>query len=199
MYLSNWIENDLVLEGYFVKLVPLEPTHKNGLLSAASDGKLWELWFTSVPSADAIDNYINTALSNKQSGKEFPFTVIDKASGKIIGCTRFYNIEASNRRLEIGYTWYAKSYQRTGANSECKFLMLQYAFENLDCMAVQFMTDWFNKPSRHAIARLGAKQDGVLRHHRLNQDGSIRDTVVFSILAQEWAGVKKNLEMRLYK
>jgi len=124
---------------------------------------------------------------------------LDKNNGDIIGSTRYYNVQPEHRRLEIGYTWYAKKYQRTGVNTECKYLLLQYAFENLNCIAVQFLTNWYNLPSRAAIARLGAKQDGVLRNHRLNADGSYRDTVVFSITEQEWTSVKKSLNYGMEK
>ncbi|MEM6517529.1 MAG: GNAT family protein [Bacteroidota bacterium] len=196
--MQNWIEPTLELDGQFVKLIPLEAKHESELLIAASDGKLWELWFTSVPSTKTIKDYIETAISNRDKGKQIPFSVVDKSSGKIIGCTRFYNIYKQNRRVEIGYTWYAQSFQKTAINSECKLLLLQYAFEELNCIAVQFMTDWFNLPSRKAISRLGAKQDGILRQHRINNDGSFRDTVVFSITNPEWIGVKKSLEQRLY-
>ncbi len=190
--MKNWID-DLTLEGGRVKLVPLERAHKTALVKAATDGKLWELWYTSVPSADTVDQYVDRAISQRESGKEYPFVVIDKDSGAIVGSTRYYSIQPEHRRLEIGYTWYAQSHQRTGINAECKFLMLRYAFEVLDCIAVQFMTNWHNLRSRKAIERLGAKQDGVLRNHRLNADGSVRDTVVYSITSLEWAGVKKSL------
>jgi len=196
--MKNWIEN-LELEGEKVKLIPLEKSHTDELLKAASDGKLWELWFTSVPSEKNIDNYIDHALAQKEKGIEYPFIVVDRNSGKIIGSTRYYNLQVNHRRLEIGYTWYAKSYQRTGVNTQCKVLLLKYAFENLNCIAVQFMTNWHNLRSRTAIARLGAKQDGVLRNHRINADGSYRDTVVFSITEQEWTGVKKSLEYEMKK
>ena len=196
--MSNWIDK-IALEGEKVKLVPLENSHKEELLKAASDGKLWELWFTSVPSSKNIDNYIDHALRQKQKGIEFPFVVIDKKSGELIGSTRYYNIQPEHRRLEIGYTWYAKKNQRTGINTESKILLLEHAFENLHCIAVQFMTNWHNLHSRAAIERLGAKQDGVLRNHRLNTDGSYRDSVVFSITDQEWSGVKKSLEYEIKK
>lgn len=196
--MNNWIHKT-EFKGEKVKLVPLEQSHKGGLLKAASDGKLWELWFTSVPSATNIDTYIENALIQKQNGSEFPFVVLDKKSGEIIGSTRYYNLQPEHRRLEIGYTWYAKKYQRTGVNTECKALLLSYAFENLNCIAVQLVTDWHNLRSRAAISRLGAKQDGVLRNHRLNADGSYRDTVVFSITDQEWNGVKKSLEYEIKK
>ncbi|WP_215225531.1 GNAT family N-acetyltransferase [Echinicola shivajiensis] len=196
--MENWLKS-LSLEGDKVKLIPLEKTHKNGLVEAASDGKLWELWFTTVPSEYTIDQYISQAIAQKEAKTALPFVIIEQSSNKIIGSTRFCNAEAAHRRLEIGYTWYAKSHQRTGINAECKYLLLQYAFETLNCIAVQFKTDWFNVNSRNAIARLGAKQDGILRNDRLNADGTYRDTVVFSIIAQEWHGVKKSLEYRLKK
>ncbi|WP_373518075.1 GNAT family N-acetyltransferase [Pricia sp.] len=196
--MKTWLKK-IELEGEKVKLVPLGKAHKDGLLNAAADGKLWELWFTSVPSAATIDTYIEQALNQKQNGSEFPFVVLDKNSGDIIGSTRYYNVQPEHRRLEIGYTWYARKYQRTGANTECKYLLLKYAFEDLNCIAVQFLTNWHNLRSRAAITRLGAKQDGVLRNHRLNADGSCRDSVVFSITVQEWAGVKKSLEYEMVK
>lgn len=194
--MKNWISN-ISLEGEKVKLVPLELSHKAGLLKAASDGNLWELWFTSVPSEENIDDYISAALNQKEEGKSYPFVVIDKATNSVIGSTRYCNIFSEHKRLEIGYTWYAKSHQKTGVNTECKLLLLRHAFEVLDCIAVEFLTDWFNLPSRTAIAKLGAKQDGVLRNHRLNADGSYRDSVVFSIIRQEWLGVKKSLEYKM--
>ncbi len=196
--MKNWL-HDIVLEGSLVTLIPLEKSHKKELLQAASDGKLWELWFTSVPSEKTIDDYIEFALNEKDRGVAYPFVIFHKSSGEIIGSTRYYNIEPVHKRLEIGYTWYAKKHQRTGVNTESKYLLLQHAFENLECIAVQFMTNWHNLRSREAIARLGAKQDGVLRNHRLNEDGSYRDSVVFSITNQEWSGVKKSLVYEMNK
>lgn len=194
--MQNWIKN-LSLEGEHVRLIPLEKKHKEDLLKAASDGNLWELWFTSVPSEKTIEQYINRALDQKEKGLEYPFVVVEKSAGKIIGSTRYYNIQPEHRRLEIGYTWYAKTFQRTGVNTECKYLLLQYAFETLNCIAVQFMTDSHNECSRAAIARIGAKQDGVLRHHRLNTNGTYRDSVVFSITDNEWPSVKKSLNYKM--
>lgn len=194
--MPNWI-NEITLEGKQVKLVALTKAHKDELLIAASDGALWELWFTSVPSASTIDKYITTALSQKQKGEEYPFVVLNKADGKIIGCTRYYDVTPDHKRLDIGYTWYAQSYQRTGVNTECKLLLLTHAFESLNCIAVQFMTDWHNTRSRAAIARIGTKQDGILRHHRINSDGSYRDSVVFSITDKEWPAIKNSLENKL--
>jgi len=196
--MQNWIKN-IELKGRTVKLIPLNKLHKNGLLQAASDGKLWELWFTSVPSKENIDKYIIKALDEKENNRGFPFVVTDKKSGEIIGSTRFCNATPEHRRLEIGYTWYSKKSQRTGVNTECKYLLLQYAFEKLNCIAVEFRTNWFNLQSRSAISRLGAKQDGVLRNHQLNSDGSYRDTVVFSITEKEWKGVRKSLKYEMEK
>ena len=191
--MTKWVEN-ISLESNNILLAPLEIEHKGALLRAASDGKLWELWFTSVPSKSTIDSYLDNALKQKENGTEYPFVVINKKNNEIIGATRFCKIQPENKRLEIGYTWYAKKHQRTGVNTDCKYLLLSYAFEKLNCIAVQFMTNSFNLKSREAIERLGAKQDGILRNHRLNSDGTYRDTVVFSITDQEWPNVKKSLE-----
>ena len=172
---------------------PLTRKHKKALIEAASDGKLWDLWYTYVPSEANIQHYLETAMSQKKQGTAFPFVVVDNATNQVIGSTRFLNADPVNRRVEIGSTWYGKSYQRTGVNRECKYLLLKHAFEVLNCIAVEFRTDWFNLASRTAISKLGAKQDGILRNHRINEDGSFRDTVVFSITQSEWAGVKKSL------
>ncbi|MBJ6367223.1 GNAT family N-acetyltransferase [Snuella sedimenti] len=198
--MKDWFDN-IQLEGNKVLLEPLDMSHKNALLRAASDGKLWELWFTSVPSEETIDSYIENALIEKLNGKGYPFVVVEKSTGTIIGSTRYCNATPEHRRLEIGYTWYAKTYQRTGINTECKYLLLKHAFEKLRCIAVEFRTHWHNVRSRAAIARLGAKQDGVLRNHKLSADGSYRDTVVFSITDQEWKAVEIALkyEIRRYK
>lgn len=190
--MKKWL-TPTTLKGTNVSLVPLQLTHKEGLLKAASDGELWNLWFTSVPSIKNIDDYLNSAVN---SNTMLAFTVIDN-NGTILGSTRFCNAELEHLRLEIGYTWYAKSTQRTGINTECKLLLLTHAFEKLNCNAVEFRTHYFNTASRNAIARLGAKQDGILRNHRIDADGALRDTVVFSILKSEWAVVKKNLTFKL--
>lgn len=194
--MSNWITLT-TLEGKIVNLVPLEQSHKDGLCEVVSDGNLWELWYTSVPYKDAIDNYIEVALKEQANQKSLPFVVIENSSGKIVGATRYLNIEAEHRRLEIGFTFYAKSFQRTGVNTECKYLLLKHAFEKLNCIAVEFRTHWHNHPSRNAIERLGAKQDGVLRNHKIMGDGLIRDTVVYSILNTEWPSVKRSLEFKM--
>jgi RimJ/RimL family protein N-acetyltransferase len=194
--MNPWIDIS-ILEGDTIALLPLDASHQDALLTAAKDGILWELWYTSVPSSATINNYLDKALAEKENGQAYPFVVFHKKTKQIIGSTRYYNLQPEHRRLEIGYTWYAKSYQRTRVNTECKYLLLQYAFEIKHCIAVQFMTDWHNIASRNAIARLGAHQDGLLRNHRLNSDGSCRDSVVFSITENEWSGVKKNLTQKL--
>ena len=191
-----WL-NEVVLEGKEVQLIPLRKTHRDGLIKAASDGELWKLWFTSVPSEETIDMYLQTAIHEQEAGRALPFTILDKKTNTIIGSTRYCNVTPSQKRLEIGYTWYAKSYQRTAKNTETKLLLLTHAFEDLQSIAVEFRTHHKNEASRNAIARLGAKQDGILRQHQLLKDGSYRDTVVFSILNIEWKTVKQNLENRL--
>ena len=187
----------LVLEGDRVRLEPLAARHAQELADAAADGRLWELWYTGVPGPDGAEDYVRQALAMQADGIGLPFAVRRTADGRIVGSTRYCNIDAGNRRLEIGYTWYAAGAQRTAINSECKLLLLQHAFEKLGCIAVEFRTHWLNQRSRAAILRLGAKQDGVLRNHRILPDGSMRDTVVFSILASEWPAVKQLLRTRL--
>ncbi|GHE77233.1 GNAT family N-acetyltransferase [Thalassotalea profundi] len=182
-----------IIVGKVIKLIPLSLLHKSELVAASSDGNLSELWFTNVPNEKTIDQYIDVALSGKSKGIALPFVVQDIASGKIVGSTRLCNIDIDNRRAEIGYTWYAKSYQRSGVNTDCKLLMLSLAFEQLNAIAVEFRTHYHNHVSRTAIARLGAKQDGILRNHRIHPDGELRDTVVFSIIESEWPLVKKSL------
>lgn len=192
----NWL-NETQLEGKLVKLLPLQESHQESILEAASDGELWNLWFTSVPSQRSISKYINTAFKEKNRDRALPFVVIDKQTNQLIGCTRYCNASPEHKRLEIGYTWYAKRYQRTGVNTECKHLLLSYAFEHLDCIAVEFRTHFHNTRSREAIAKLGAKQDGVIRNHMIDTSGIVRDTVVFSIIRDEWATIKKSLEHKM--
>lgn len=191
-----WL-NDVVLEGKDVQLIPLRESHREDLLKAASDGELWNLWFTSVPSEATIDLYIQTALHEKKAGRALPFTIVDKKTNTVIGSTRYCNATPMHKRLEIGYTWYAKSHQRTAKNTETKLLLLTHAFEKLQSIAVEFRTHHKNKASINAIARLGAKQDGIIRQHQQLEDGSYRDSVVFSILNSEWEQVKQYLEHRL--
>jgi len=196
--MHTWL-NEIKLIGEKVELIPLRISHKHGLLKAASDGALWNLNVTSVPSKDTVDKYINFALSEQKANRSLPFAVLHKATNEIIGSTRYCNATPEHKRLEIGYTWYAKSYQRTGVNTECKFLLLQHAFEILDCIAVEFRTHILNTASKNAIQRLGAKQDGILRNHRISPDGSLRDSVVYSIINQEWKSVKEFLEFNMKK
>jgi RimJ/RimL family protein N-acetyltransferase len=171
--------------------------HEADLRRAAADGELWRLWYTSVPAPDKTGAYIDAALKMREDLGAMPFAVRDNAAGDIVGCTRYFNVDAANRRLEIGHTWYATHAQRTAINTECKLLLLTHAFEKLKCVAVEFRTHWFNHASRDAIARLGAKQDGVLRNHQILPDGSYRDTVVFSIIENEWPAVKGHLTFLL--
>ena len=192
---KSWIE-PVSLRGEFVQLEPLQIGHIAGLQQAAADGELWRLWYTSVPAPEATQAYVDKALALQAAGQALPWAVLD-AKGAVVGSTRYGNIDADNRRVEIGWTWYAKSVQRTALNTEAKLLLLTHAFDKLGCAAVEFRTSWFNHASRNAIARLGAKQDGVLRNHMRMADGSYRDTVVFSIIANEWPMVKRHLQFKL--
>ena len=182
----------VTLKGRYATLEPLAREHEEGLRRAAADGELWQLWYTSVPAPDKTAAYIETALRMREDLGAMTFVVRDNAAD-IVGCTRYFNVDAANRRLEIGHTWYAKRAQRTAINTECKVMLLTHAFEKLECIAVEFRTHWFNHASREAILRLGAKQDGVLRNHQIFPDGSYRDTVVFSIISNEWPAVKTHL------
>lgn len=196
--MAPWLQ-PITLEGELVKLVPMLTEHREALVSAASDGKLWELWYTSVPSADNIDTYMGIAFSEQKAERALPFAIIDKKTDTVVGSTRYLNADAQNRRVEIGATWYAQRVQRTGVNTECKYLLLKHAFEVLDCIAVEFRTHFHNFPSRNAILRLGAKQEGILRNHRIGENGVIRDTVLFSILDSEWNSVKTSLEFKMMR
>jgi N-acetyltransferase len=187
----------ITLEGRGVRLEPLAPSHANELAAAASDGKLWELWFTSVPEPEQMVEYVDTALAGQRDGHMLAWVVRELASGRIVGTTRYHDVVAAIDRVEIGYTWYARSVQRTHVNSACKLLLLEHAFDALGCRVVGLRTDNFNFASQKAIAALGAKRDGVLRHHLQRRDGSVRDSVMFSILAGEWADVRKHLELRV--
>jgi RimJ/RimL family protein N-acetyltransferase len=187
----------VTLRGRHAVLEPLAPAHEDGIRRAAADGELWWLWYTSVPSPDKTTAWLATALGMREAQGAMPFAVRDAASGDVVGSTRYFNVDAPNRRLEIGHTWYARRAQRTAINTECKILLLTHAFEQLGCIAVEFRTHWFNHASRAAIARLGAKQDGVLRNHQIMPDGSRRDTVVFSIIDGEWPAVKRHLQFLL--
>jgi RimJ/RimL family protein N-acetyltransferase len=185
-----------LLEGHGVRLEPLEPSHADALAAAAADGKLWELWYTSVPDPAGAAKYIEDALAGKQAGHMLPWVVRELSSGAIIGSTRYHDVIASVDRVEIGYTWYGKSWQRTHVNTACKLLLLTHGFESVGCQVIGLRTDIFNQASQNAIEKLGAKKDGVIRHHLLRRDGTVRDTVMYSILLSEWPGVKAGLEAR---
>ena len=194
--MARFIE-PLILDGTHVRLIPLEREHHAALIEAAADGELWNLWFTTVPDAGKTRHYIDTALDMRERLDAMPFVIERKSDRQIVGSTRYFNVDPLNRRLEIGHTWYAKSAQRTALNTEAKLLLLGHAFENLKCIAVEFRTHWMNHASRAAIARLGAKQDGVLRNHAIGIAGTLRDTVVFSITSDEWPTVRYGLVDKL--
>jgi RimJ/RimL family protein N-acetyltransferase len=184
------------LRGQHATLEPLQAAHADGLRAALGEGALSRLWYTGVPAPAQVESYVATALEAQADGAALPFVVRD-AAGEIVGCTRYYGLDATVPKLSIGYTWYAPRVQRSGVNTVTKLMLLQYAFETLGCLSVVFETSWFNHTSRAAIARLGAKQDGVLRNHTRHANGTPRDTVVFSIIDTEWAGVKRHLQFRL--
>ena len=187
----------ITLVGRHAALEPLAFEHQDALSEAVRDGELWKLWYTAVPAPEGMRAEIERRLSLQKAGTMLPFAVRSLASGKFAGMTTYMNIDANNRRVEIGSTWYAKSAQRTPLNTECKLMLLRHAFEALGCIAVEFRTGYFNHASRRAIERLGAKQDGILRSHQYYANGSLRDTVVFSIIAPEWPAVKHHLEFKL--
>ncbi len=186
-----------VLQGKGIRLEPLAEEHHDALAAAAADGRLWELWFTSVPAPDGVRGYIADALAGQKLGHMLPWAVRDLESGAIIGSTRYHDIVPAIDRVEIGYTWYAHSRQRTHVNTTCKLLLLAHAFDTLGCKVVGLRTDNFNFRSQRAIEALGAKRDGVIRHHAARRDGTVRDTVMYSILASEWPDVRRHLELRL--
>ncbi len=187
----------IMLTGTHASIEPLGREHEEALARAVADGELWRLWYTTVPPPDKMSQYITIALDMRERLDAMPFVIREKSSGEIVGCTRYFNVDAANRRLEIGHTWYSKRVQRGPINTECKLMLLTHAFEKLQCIAVEFRTHWFNHASRAAIERLGAKQDGVLRHHQVSADGWKRDTVVFSIIDGEWPAVKRHLRYQL--
>ncbi|TVU62419.1 GNAT family N-acetyltransferase [Paenarthrobacter nitroguajacolicus] len=189
----------ITLTGKFVTLEPLSQEHHDGLVDAARDGDLWKLWYTSVPTPEGMAAEIDRRLDLQAKGSMVPFATRSNATGNLIGMTTYMNIDAVTPRLEIGSTWNAASAHGTGTNPDSKLLLLRHAFETLGCPAVEFRTHWLNQQSRDAIARLGAKQDGVLRNHSRSADGALRDTVVFSILEHEWPAVRNGLEFRLAK
>lgn len=185
------------LEGHGVRLEPLDHAHEPALADAASDGRLWELWFTSVPEPGEVARYVGDALAGQTAGHMLPWAVRELGSGAVVGTTRYHDIVPAVDRVEIGYTWYAARWQRSHVNSACKLLLLEHAFDRLGCRVVGLRTDNFNFRSQRAIEALGAKRDGVLRHHQARRDGTVRDSVMYSILAAEWPDVRRHLETRL--
>jgi N-acetyltransferase len=186
----------VTLSGPHARLAPLAPEHAAGLREAAADGELWRLWYTAVPSPEGMDAEIARRLALQAAGSMLPWTVFD-ASGRIVGMTTYMNIDAAQKRVEIGSTWYAARTQRTALNSDCKRMLLAHAFEQLDCIAVEFRTHRLNTQSRRAIERLGAQLDGILRSHQRSPNGSLRDTAVYSIIAAEWPTIRAHLEWQL--
>ena len=185
------------LEGHGIRLEPLAPEHHDGLRAAAADGRLWELWYTSVPEPNGVEAYVAAALTGQAEGHMLPWAVRELGGGTIVGTTRYHDILAEVDRVEIGYTWYAGSWQRTHVNSTCKLLLFQHAFETLGCQVVGLRTDNFNFTSQRAIEALGARKDGIIRHHAFRRDGTVRDSVMYSVLSSEWPDVKRHLELRL--
>jgi RimJ/RimL family protein N-acetyltransferase len=190
-----WLE-PVSLRGPHARLEPLSQDHCGGLIEAVKDGELWKLWYTAIPSAEEMPREIDRRLGLQKAGTMLAFTVFD-ADGKIAGMTTYMNVDTPNRRVEIGSTWYAKRVQRSALNTQCKLLLLTHAFERLDCIAVEFRTHFFNHQSRRGIERLGAKQDGILRNHIISPNGTLRDTVVYSIIAGEWPTVRAHLTYQL--
>jgi len=185
-----------ILEGAGIRLEPLTDDHHDELANATADGRLWELWFTAVPPPEGMRAYVADALQGQRDGHMLPWAVREVASGAIIGSTRYHDIVPAIDRVEIGYTWYAKSWQRTEVNTTCKLLLLSHAFDTLGCKVVGLRTDNFNFRSQRAIEALGARKDGVIRHWGVRRDGTVRDTVMYSILGAEWPDVRRHLELR---
>ncbi len=194
----TWL-SPVTLTATHVRLEPLDHRHTPDLIEAAKDGELWRLWYTTVPHPEKMTAEIDRRLGLQDKGSMLPFAVIALPSGKCMGMTTYMNVDASNKRVEIGSTWYARSVQRTPLNTEAKILLLRHAFENLGCIAVEFRTHFFNHQSRRGIERLGAKLDGILRSHMVMPDGTLRDTCVYSIVASEWPTVKAHLTYQLAK
>ena len=191
----RWLE-PVTLSGPHAQLKPLSHDHIEGLTEAVKDGELWKLWYTFIPRPEDMGKEIDRRLGLQATGSMLPFTVFD-TDGKIAGMSTYMNVDAANRRLEIGSTWYARRVQRSGLNTQCKLLLLTYAFETLDCIAVEFRTHFFNQQSRRGIERLGAKLDGILRSHQITANGTVRDTVVYSIIAAQWPTVRAHLTYQL--
>jgi RimJ/RimL family protein N-acetyltransferase len=186
-----------MLESRGVRLEPLSVEHHDDLVAVASDGKLWELWYTGVPHPDQMRNHLEALAADQKAGRRLPWAVRELAGGKVVGTTCYHDIVMPIGRVEIGGTWYAASWQRTNINTTCKLILLGYAFDTLACKVVGFRTDNFNVRSQRAIEALGAKKDGVIRHYQARRDGTARDTVMYSILLNEWPDVKRHLEWRL--
>ena len=195
--MQNSFLEPVTLTGKYVQLAPLTAQAEEALAAAVEDGELWRLWYTSAPRPEAMCAEIERRLQLQEAGSMLPFTVIEQGSGDMVGMTTYMNIDAVNRRLEIGFTWYAKRVQRTPLNTEAKLLLLRHAFEQLGCIAVEFRTHFMNFQSRFAIERLGAKLDGILRAHAVSPNGTLRDTCVYSITAPEWPTVRAHLEWQL--
>jgi N-acetyltransferase len=190
-------EMEPVLTGSAVILEPLQTHHEAALLAAAADGELWNLKFTVVPNAGSITRYIEHAIAGRNEGKVMPFAIVRRADQRVVGSTRFWKIDRVNRKLEIGHTWLAASTQRTAVNTEAKYLLLRHAFDVMNCVRVQFTTDELNEKSRAAILRIGAQQEGIVRHERIMPDGRKRNSVRFSIIDSEWPAVRAALELKL--
>src|SRR5262245_43272560 len=188
-----------VLEGHGIRLEPLTDDHVPALAEAVTDGRLWELWFTSVPEPSGMPDYVAGALKGQREGPMLPWAVPELATGSIIGTTRYHDVVPALDRVEIGYTWYRQSRQRTSVNTTCKLLLLAHAFDTVGCKVVGIRTDALNFRSQRAIEGLGAKKDGVIRHYNVRKDGTARDTVMYSILASEWRDVRRHLELRLHR
>lgn len=186
-----------VLAGHGIRLEPLAPAHLDALETVAADGELWRLWFTSVPAPGEARAYIEQALAGQAAGHMLPFVVRDDASDRLVGTTRYHDIVPDIDRVEIGYTWYGASWQRSHVNTVCKLLLLEHAFDRVGCQVVGLRTDNFNFRSQRAIEALGAKKDGVIRHHAARRDGTARDTVLYSILSGEWPDVRRHLALRM--
>jgi N-acetyltransferase len=189
----------IAIEGFGIRLEPLTAEHCEGLAQAVADGRLWELWFTVVPSPEDVGKYVADALQGQREGRMLPWAVRDLASGEIIGSTRYHDILPALDRVEIGYTWYRKGRQRSHVNTACKLMLMRHAFETVGCKVVGLRTDSFNFRSQRAIEALGAKRDGVIRHFGVRRDGSVRDSVMYSVLATEWPNVRRHLEFRLQR
>ena len=190
---------DATLVGQNIELRPLRLEHKQALLEAAADGELWNLKVTAVPGPETIDEYISTAMAGREAGTVMPFIIMQRETGRVVGSTRFWKIDPVNRKLEIGHTWLSASVQRSRVNTEAKFLLLTYAFEVMNCVRVQFTTDALNEKSRAAILRIGAKQEGIVRHERIMPDGRKRNSARFSIIDCEWPEVKARLQQKMMR